>query len=201
MADIGALYTALAAAQAEVESATKGSVNPHLKNRYADLGSVLEAAKPVLAKHGLCIVTLPSTGETGGDAAFTTTLSHTSGAFITESFTIPYGAKRDAQGLGGALTYARRYCLSAWLNMWAEDDDGETAVGRPGLPSAGTKPAAPAQPAKSAKELIEELLNAPTIATLNNLQPECVPYRGTPEWPSIEAAAKSRKAGLTETKK
>lgn len=201
MADIGALYTALAAAQAEVEAATKGSVNPHLKNRYADLGSVLEAAKPVLAKHGLSVVTMPSCGEPGGDAAFTTTLAHVSGAYIANAFTIPYGSKRDAQGLGGALTYARRYCLSAWLNMWAEDDDGETAVERPGLPSAGAKPSAPSHPSKSAKELIEALLNAPTMAALNSLQPECVPYRGTHEWPSIEAAAKSRKAGLTETKK
>lgn len=192
------IYKALAKAQSEVENATKGSVNPHLKNRYADLGAVLDAAKPVLAANGLSIVTLPAYSELGGDARFTTALYHTSGQMIAHGLSIPYGAKRDPQGLGGLLTYARRYCLSAWLNLWAEDDDGETAVGRGGPAKPAAKPAAPARPVK---ELIEALSNAPSLAALDALRPDCGPYRNTEHWPSIEAVAVATKARLEQEAK
>lgn len=191
------LYKALAKAQAEAENATKGSTNPHLKNRYADLGAVLEVAKPVLAANGLAVVTVPSCSEANGDSAFTTTLCHSSGESMAFAFTIPYGAKRDPQGLGGTLTYARRYCLAAWLNLWAEDDDGETAVGR-----GGGKPAAkPAAPGRPVKELIEALSNAPSLAALDALRPDCGPYRNTEHWPSIEAVAVATKARLEQEAK
>lgn len=191
------LCAALAKAQADVENATKGSVNPHLKNRYADLGAVLEAAKPVLAANGLSVVTLPSVSETAGDAAFTSTLYHSSGQSIQFAFTVPYGAKRDPQGLGGTMTYARRYCLSAWLNMWAEDDDGETAVGRP--PAKQAASAAARKP--TAKELIELLANAQTQTVLNHLKGEAAAYRGTPEWDSIVAVGKSAEERLVREAK
>lgn len=193
MVDRAEIYKALAKAQAEAENATKGSTNPHLKNRYADLGAVLEVAKPVLAANGLSIITLPANSLAGGDAAFVTTLAHVSGESLTEGFTIPYGSKRDPQGLGGTLTYARRYCLAAWLNLWAEDDDGETAVGRGGNAKPVAKPAAPARPVK---ELIEALSNAPSLAALDALRPDCGPYRNTEYWPSIEAVAVATKARL-----
>lgn len=190
------IYKALAKAQAEAENATKGSTNPHLKNRYADLGAVLEVAKPVLSANGLSVVTVPSRSEANGDSAFTTTLCHASGESMAFEFTIPYGAKRDPQGLGGTLTYARRYCLAAWLNLWAEDDDGETAVGRGGKPAA--KPAAPGRPVK---ELIEALSNAPSLAALDALRPDCGPYRNTEHWSSIEAVAMATKTRLEQEAK
>jgi len=191
------LFKALVKAQAEVENAAKGSTNPHLKNRYADLGAVLEVAKPVLKSNGLAVVTLPCSSDLGADAKFTTTVYHVSGESVTWDFTIPYGAKRDPQGLGGLLTYARRYCLSAWLNMWAEDDDGETAVGRPPAKQASpAKPSPAAPPARGHKELIESLANAPTKAALDSLLPECLTYRGTEHWSSIEAVAKARKDAI-----
>lgn len=190
------LYCALVKAQAEVENATKGSTNPHLKNRYADLGAVLEVAKPILAANGLAVVTLPGCTDPAYDQMFTTILYHASGASVSQNFTIPYGSKRDPQGLGGTLTYARRYCLAAWLNLWAEDDDGETAVGRGGKPAA--KPAAPGRPVK---ELIEALSNAPSLAALDALRPDCGPYRNTEHWPSIEAVAVATKARLEQEAK
>ncbi|TWI45038.1 ERF superfamily protein [Pseudomonas duriflava] len=53
--NIAELAKALAAAQAEIENAAKGSVNPHFKNRYADLAEILNTSRPVLSKHGLSI--------------------------------------------------------------------------------------------------------------------------------------------------
>lgn len=192
------LYAALVKAQSEVENAVKGSTNPHLKNRYADLGAVLEVAKPILAANGLAVVTLPGCTDPTYDQMFITVLYHTSGASVSQTFTIPYGAKRDPQGLGGTLTYARRYCLAAWLNLWAEDDDGETAVGRGGNAKPAAKPAAPGRPVK---ELIEALSNAPSLAALDALRPDCGPYRNTEHWPSIEAVAVATKARLEQEAK
>ena len=57
------LSGALAKAQAEMPAVEKNATNPFLKNRYADLGAVIEAAKPILARHGLSVVQMPVTFE------------------------------------------------------------------------------------------------------------------------------------------
>jgi len=196
-----ALYTALAAAQAEADNAIKGSVNPHLKNRYADLGSVLDSAKPVLQRHGLAIITLPGQGD-ADHAGFTTTIVHSGGGCITQNVRIPYGAKKDAQAYGGALTYARRYALSAWLNMWSEDDDGEVAVGRkPQAAPAGNSPVATVAKSpsgKTAKQLIDVLANVGTSHELDALGGEVAAFKGTADWASIEAVGKAARARVNK---
>lgn len=123
------LWKALADAQAEVENATKNAQNPHLKNKYANLEGVLEVVKPVFAKHGLAIVTHPGRGGSDGNVEFTSKLAWSTGTETqTESFIfeMPLG-KRDAQGLGSAITYARRYAAAIWANITQEDDDGNAA--------------------------------------------------------------------------
>ncbi len=47
------LVTALAKAQAEFPAIAKAHINPHYKSKYADLGDVMAAVRPVLAKHGI----------------------------------------------------------------------------------------------------------------------------------------------------
>jgi hypothetical protein len=79
----------------------------------------------------------------------TTILLHESGQWMRATHPVPV-SKRDAQGVGSALTYARRQALQAMLVIAAqgEDDDGEGAVGRgqgrPPLPP----PAPPPKPAR-----------------------------------------------------
>lgn len=202
------LFEALAMAQTEVSAVTKDAANPQFKQvnkpgsgGYATLTAYADVARPVLSKHGLSVVTLPACGEPGGDAAFVTTLYHRGGGHIEQGFTIPFGHKRDPQGLGSCMTYARRYCLAAWLNMWAEDDDAETAMGRGDAAPSKAKPAAKEPAIVPAKKLIESLLNAPSVAAIESLKPDMAPHQGTPEWASILAAAKSRKDKLlTEAK-
>jgi len=53
------LATALAKAQAEMPVAVMDATNPFLKNKYATLGSVITASRPVLAKHKLSLVQFP----------------------------------------------------------------------------------------------------------------------------------------------
>lgn len=203
------LYAALATAQAAIVGAAKDAQNPFLAKKgpnntliegtgmYVTLSSYIEAARPVFAANGLSVITMPHDGPApDGFASFSSTLAHSSGQFITRNFFIPL-VKKDAQGFGGTMTYARKYCLAGWGNMWAEDDDGETAVGRGGGKTAA-KPAAPSRPVK---ELIEALSNAPSMAALDALRPDCGPYRNTEHWPSIEAVAVATKARLEQEAK
>lgn len=120
-----ALFAALAAAQGEVENATKASTNPHFKSRYADLAEVLNTVRPVFSKHGLAIV--QSTGFDGGMVSVTTALVHKEGGYIT-SVASCTPAKTDGQGVGAATTYLRRYSLAAACGVAQEDDDGQSAA-------------------------------------------------------------------------
>lgn len=120
-----ALFAALAKAQAEIENAAKNAANPHFRSRYADLAEVLNTVRPVFAKHGLSIV--QSTGFDGSLVSVTTLVGHAEGGFITSTAScVP--AKTDAQGIGSATTYLRRYSLAAMAGVAQEDDDGNAAA-------------------------------------------------------------------------
>lgn len=131
-ADVSELFSALSAFQGEVSSPTKNAINPHFKNSYADLGEVLTVARPVLAKHGLAIA--QTTGVYGSVLMCVTTLGHKSGQWLRGYWPIE-PQRRDPQGYGSALTYARRYGASAMLGLAAKDDDGEAAVERSDAPT------------------------------------------------------------------
>lgn len=119
------LFAALAKAQNAVENATKGSINPHFKNRYADLAEVLNTVRPVFSANGLSIVQNPSFD--GSLVSVTTALCHESGGYIIAiASCVPM--KADAQGVGAAATYLRRYSLAAVTGVAQEDDDGQSAI-------------------------------------------------------------------------
>jgi hypothetical protein len=122
------IATALSAAQGEVENATKGSVNPHFKSRYADLAEIINTVRPVFSKHGLSIVQSPS--YEGGMASVETMVMHKSGEWISDKASCAI-TKNDAQGVGSAITYLRRYSMAAFACIAQEDDDGQAAVGKP----------------------------------------------------------------------
>lgn len=121
------LATALAKAQAEIENAHKGSVNPHFRSKYADLAEVLNTVRPVYAKHGLAVSQWPS--FEGGTVTVETVITHASGEWMSGRLSAPVN-KLDAQGVGSATTYCRRYALAAAAGIAQEDDDAESAVGR-----------------------------------------------------------------------
>ena len=122
------LYGALAKAQAEMKSAafdSSAAITSNRAYRYASLAAVKEAARGPLAKHGLGITQLAAVWQEG--IVLETRLFHESGQSISSFY--PIKPEKDTpQGFGSALTYARRYCLSAILNMVTdEDDDGAEA--------------------------------------------------------------------------
>lgn len=150
-----AFYKALSAAQSEIEGAIKNSTNPHFRSKYADLGAVWEACRAPLTKHGLSVIQCPSFEPDRGVVVVTTILAHEGGYETSFPLTMPV-SKVDAQGVGSAISYARRYALMAAVGIAPEDDDGNAAVAQgdnhkaprvvgeraPGKPTAGAaKPA------------------------------------------------------------
>lgn len=121
------LATALAKAQGVMEGAKKDSLNPHFKNKYADLESVWDAARKPLTDNGLSVVQIPLGMSDRGHLQVHSVLMHVSGEYIGGTIEIP--AKMDAQGIGSAITYARRYALAALVGIAPEDDDGNGATG------------------------------------------------------------------------
>lgn len=119
------LAPALVKANAEVSNALKDSHNPHFGNNFASLHSVLDAVKPVYAKHGLTLVQVPGLDEQGR-ATLDTMVLHESGEWISGTSGSPL-QKADPQGMGSAITYLRRYSLAALAGITQEDDDGNAA--------------------------------------------------------------------------
>lgn len=131
---LGKLGEALAKAQGQMRGASKDRANPYYSSTYADLASVWEAIRKPLSDNGLSVVQRTSCDK--GGVTVETLLLHASGEFISDSCWVPVvpQTKKDgtelrinAQSYGSAITYARRYSLSAVVGVAAEDDDGNAA--------------------------------------------------------------------------
>lgn len=117
------LEIALATALPELEGAKKIKTNPGFKSKYADLGAVIEAIRPIV-DHGIWFRQVLHECEKG---VMVETLYTGFGVTISAgSLHIP-ADKANAQGFGSALTYARRYALQAAFGLSSEDDDGNAA--------------------------------------------------------------------------
>lgn len=130
---IASLAKALSLAQGEMKPAAMNATNPFLKNRYADLGSIIEAARPVMTKNGLTFTQLVYRDETG--IGVETVLMHASGEWISSRLSVEVGEERGkstAQVAGSVITYLRRYALAAILGIYADEDtDGNSHEKQP----------------------------------------------------------------------
>lgn len=92
---------------------------PGFEYTYADLTRVVEAVKPVLTANGFAAVQSVTGIDRG--IAVTTRIIHKAG--WVEEFgptVVPFNG--DARTAGGAITYARRYALTAALGITTDDD-------------------------------------------------------------------------------
>lgn len=121
-----ALYGAMAKAFPDIEGASKDKANPHFRSKYADLGNVVDAIKPALAKHGLWF--RQATHLADGGVCVETFICHESGEEISCGQLFVPANKNDAQGYGSALTYCKRYSLQTAFGVAPEDDDGNAAT-------------------------------------------------------------------------
>jgi len=116
--------------------------------KYATLAAVLEVITPALSANSLALIQEPLLTDDG--VTVHASLLHESGETIEFApITMPV-AQRTAQSIGSAITYARRYQLTALLGIAADDDDGNAATGTASnatMPAkASTKPVEPRKP-------------------------------------------------------
>lgn len=129
MPEVDKLLPALLKAQGELEHASKSSTNPHFRSKYADLPTIINTIKPVLQKHGLFFNHIPFVEN--GEQFLKTVIWHAASGQHIEGVTALRPTKQDPQGYGSAITYARRYDLSAMLGLAQDDDDGNAASAKP----------------------------------------------------------------------
>jgi len=115
-------------AKQAIGSVKKDSKNPFHKANYASLSAYIDASETHLSDNGLILIQ-------AGNGSFSAplivaTLMHVESGQWIKSYLPILNAKQDSQGLGASVTYMRRYSMATLLGLVAEDDDGETAVGR-----------------------------------------------------------------------
>jgi len=127
---IANLAKALSTVQGKLTHAKKDSANPFFKSKYADLESVWDACRDLLASNGLAVAQFPGTySELDKSMSLTTILTHSSGEWISQEMSMPL-SKVDAHGCMAILTYMRRASLAAVIGVVQADDDGNTAVNK-----------------------------------------------------------------------
>lgn len=123
---IASLAKSLAVVQASLVPAKKDSTNPFFNSTYADLSSVWESCRELLAKNGLSVIQGNSIGA-NNTVIVETILAHESGQWIQSELCMPL-SKNNPQGVGSAITYGRRYGLAAIVGIVADDDDDGNAA-------------------------------------------------------------------------
>ncbi len=126
---INELAAALSKTQGAIGSVAKGLTNPFYKSKYAPLSACWDVIRKPLSDNGLSVT---QTTECSPDAVIVvTTLMHNSGQWISSKLSMP-PVKNDPQGIGSAITYARRYSLMGIVGIATDDDDddGNAACGR-----------------------------------------------------------------------
>ena len=125
------LAKALLNVQRTVQPVIKDAENPFTKSWYASLNSVMDACRDALIENGIWLCQYPVPVEQPNSLGLVTKLTHAESGQWQSSLAVVPLPKADPQGMGSAMTYARRYALTAMLGMVTEDDDGERAkIGR-----------------------------------------------------------------------
>ena len=123
------LARALAKAQGAMAAASKDRVNPHFKSSYATLASVWDACREPLSSNGLAVVQCVTAADKA-TVTIETRLLHEGGESVVSSLTMPV-SQPTAQGIGSAITYARRYALAALVGVAPDDDDDGNEASKP----------------------------------------------------------------------
>jgi len=117
------IYNKLYKVQKEIGAISKDSTNPFYKSKYFDINSLIKQLTPILEKHNLLLLQ-----PIQDDKQYSIIHDIDDGDSVESSLSLPINL--DAQKIGGAITYYRRYTLAALLGLQAEDDDGNAASGK-----------------------------------------------------------------------
>jgi len=128
---IAKLATALAKAQSEIKAAKKDTTNLFFKSKYADFSSIIDVIKKPLADNNLAYTQLIIDD---GNTLVTMLIHGESGESLFSYFPL-ICEKKTSQAIGSAITYAKRYALSAMVGVACDDDDDGNEAARPHLGS------------------------------------------------------------------
>ena len=187
-----AFNAALAAFQGEVQAAKRDGKNPHFRNTYATLASVIEAVKPA-CKQGLSHTqTLKREGD---QLLLVTTLRHKDGHAITSE--LPLALGNDWQRFGSGYTYARRFALMGIYGIASSDDpsddDGTAASAGDGKRITATpavKPPSPS-PIEQRAQVVTQALSALHETDPEAIKPLVEDYRAAFKVPPKTPVARS----------
>ena len=118
------IYQKLHLAKQSMGKVIKNATNPHLKRNYADINSIIDTVEPILLDCGLIMMQ-----PVKEDKVYTIIIDIETEEYVESFMQLP--VITDAQKLGGAITYFRRYTLVSLLSLQAVDDDGHEASRAP----------------------------------------------------------------------
>jgi len=187
--EIGELAAALAKAQGVMTAAAMDRENPFFNSKYADLHSVWEACRGPLSSNGLAVI--QRSEANGTQVVVETILAHSSGQWIAASLALQ-PKKDDPQGVGSALSYARRYGLAAMVGISQADDDANSASGKD-TKAAGKTKAAPASK-ESGKKVSDKANSAADTRTITQAQRKLLWAKATAKHGRVKAESAVRVA-------
>lgn len=172
--EITELAKALLNVQKEMSPAMKDGKNPFTKSNYATLNSVMESCRQALLKNNIWLCQYQVPVETPDAIGLMTKLTHAESGQWQASLAVVPLPRADPQGMGSAITYARRYGITAMLGMVTEDDDGEAAkiptnrnIMNKSAQNANLKPSHTVLADSSIPDLERELSEFPQIEGVN----------------------------------
>lgn len=166
---ISELAKAFAKTQQELKQPLKDAENPFFKSAYVPLENVAESITEAATKNGLSFSQEPSFDD--GMVTVTTLVMHSSGEWIEYAPLKMKPVKNDPQAFGSAITYAKRYALSAIFGITSDkDDDGNEAIQpqepqrqRKATRKAQAKQYIPAEKAKQYENDVQAIIKATNI--------------------------------------
>ena len=169
-----AFWAAFLTAQKAMRDPAKDTQNPHFRSKFVSLKGVADAVRPALHSAGIVVTQLIDADETG--PIVRTILAHTSGGLIQSHCPVLTAKPNDAQAMGSAVTYARRYALAAICGVCPsdDDDDGEGSVSRAPVKAKArpqVKARASAPPAQSFADVGAALAALGSCTTAEQLKP------------------------------
>lgn len=120
------LFKALASFQKEVKQPKKDANNPFFKSKYVPLENVVEVIHETASKHGLSEMAYPAQEENAVGVGII--ITHSSGQYVKFPPVLLKPDKNTPQGVGAAITYARRYALSSAFGIASETDDDANSI-------------------------------------------------------------------------